>query len=540
MDNTSLFPLLEKYKRNSSEKLATKIKKSIDSGEFNLSEIKDDKTPLMYCCCYNSSFSDFIHISMKLIQTGKAYPEFVDNEGKTALIYLCNNGSTVRHDNLAIQIIETGKSLPEQVDKDGNTALILACKNNINHTRFKLIETGMSKPEQVNTDGNTALIYACKVGFLSTDIALKLIETGNSRPEQINKENLSALSYACKNKLSEVALKIIEVIKENPSIPIYIYENAYSIALENNMFEVIDILNSLINNKETIDDKLFININEIGFDILNQEHLKIKEYLNNNTNGICIKVNNQYFLIDNRNIINQMSNNYNIKYGCKTAGNTSQYILDSNIIYNTEYFSISSIFGFQILVDYKKFADQLSSSNKLFTLIPTSLTFPSIISKEFINGRSGISADHCQPGKETIVYDSHISYPIQKEKEKEIQEKEIQEKEKIKVQYKTSIYSFPITLTTTLNDIKQDLLKMTSNIDNNIKVKFIYKGKIYTNMDTELSSIESNPNGITLQSIISPVTGGKKMKKQKTKKRNQFKKKTNRYVRNSKTSKFRK
>lgn len=48
-------------------------------------------------------------------------------------------------------------------------------------------------------------------------------------------------------------------------------------------------------------------------------------------------------------------------------------------------------------------------------------------------------------------------------------------------------------------------------------VKFIYKGKIYTNGDILLSTLENPPFGIMLQSMITAKIGGKKTKHKKHK-----------------------
>ena len=51
----------------------------------------------------------------------------------------------------------------------------------------------------------------------------------------------------------------------------------------------------------------------------------------------------------------------------------------------------------------------------------------------------------------------------------------------------------------------------------NYNVKFIYKAKIYTADEIKLKEIEVNPSGITLQSMVSPIVGGRKTKTKKIK-----------------------
>ncbi len=574
--------------------------KLIETGKSNPDHISEDgKTALIVSCENRMS-----EVALKLIETGKSVPEQIDESGITALMYACANkmnevaiklietGKSVpeqihesgdialtiacknRMSEVALKLIETEKSVPEQIDENGDTALTIACKNIMSEVALKLIETGKSVPEQINREKNTALIIACLNKM--SEVALKLIETGKSVPEQFNQQGFTALIIACLNKMSEVALKLIETGKSVPeyifdrykttalmyacannmsevalklietgkSVPEQIDENgdtALTIAIDNNMTEVVTLLNKLKT----------ININEKGFDVINQEYKKISDYLSEIEDGICIKVNKQYFLTDKKSLLTQINNPANIKYECKTAGNGSQFILDRNINYNTEYFSMSSIFGLQILVDLKKFFNVFYSNNLLY-LEPTSKKVASIISKAFIQGGSGVSADHCQPGKITTIYSVNKSTPISEKEDIEDNQNEEKEKEKdeniIKIQYKTNIYSFPVDNNTTLENIKTLLLNklLSENVitSSSQNVKFIYKGKIYTDMSIVITNLENDPFGITLQAMVSPkpTSGGKFTKKQKHKNSSRIckrkTKKVNIRKKNNKTQKY--
>ena len=215
---------------------------------------------------------------------------------------------------------------------------------------MELIQTGKSIPGHIDGIGYTALIYACE--RYMTDVALKLIETGTSNPSHIN-ENL---------------------------------DDALTIAKNNNLSEVVQLLTQQTSSQEPD----VINFNDQGFDTVNQETVKIDDYLKSSNENVCFKVNNQHFLTSKSTLRRQLQDTANIKYGCKQAGNTSQYILDNNIIYKPEYFSLSSIFSLQILVDSFRLRSIIDNKNthNLFYLKTSNKKLISIISKEFIDGGS--------------------------------------------------------------------------------------------------------------------------------------------------------
>ena len=56
----------------------------------------------------------------------------------------------------ALEIIKNGNFNPEYVDDNGNTALIYACQKDMPDVALALINTHKSKPEQVDINGQTA------------------------------------------------------------------------------------------------------------------------------------------------------------------------------------------------------------------------------------------------------------------------------------------------------------------------------------------------------------------------------------------------
>jgi ankyrin repeat protein len=121
------------------------------------------------------------------------------------------------------------------VDIEGYTSLMYACKKGKRKIALKILDSdrhsGQNRechPEQINNDNKTALIYACKNKM--SDVALKSLnmnchsgtladpsihEAGERlhhrgcQPQQTDNDNKTALIYACKNKMSDVALKLL-------------------------------------------------------------------------------------------------------------------------------------------------------------------------------------------------------------------------------------------------------------------------------------------------------------------------------------------
>ena len=102
----------------------------------------------------------------------------------------------------ALALIATGKSKPEYIDDNGNTALIWACRNDMTDVAIALIATGQSLPEHVNNAGCTALLCACRNEM--TDVALAIIATGQSNAEHVNNLGFTALTYAICNNMTAV------------------------------------------------------------------------------------------------------------------------------------------------------------------------------------------------------------------------------------------------------------------------------------------------------------------------------------------------
>lgn len=538
--------------------------KLLETGQSNPGVVNNEGDTALNLACY----SNMPEVALKIIETGESNPGIINSHESTALINACSYGlSEVITELLKLEKQSAGSINISQIDESGNTALLHACDKALKDVSLELIKTGQSNPSQINNQGRTALFYACKTAM--PEVALELIKTGNSNPGVVENGGFTALIAACVSKLSEVALELIKTGQSNPGVDIngttaliiacsnkqtevaialiqtglsnpesttaMHGQTALDIAIKNNMEEIVKLL-------KDEQAKYIIDINNQGYNFITMETVTIKQYINESIFNICFKIGEHYFFTTKNGLERQLNDEANIKYGCVKAGYNDppndpyDYFADTNIIYDKQYLSLSSVFGLQIFVE-KDEIDMIVTnpfSTQLYNLISTGVKLASIMSDAFINGRYGSSADHCQPGKETEVYTiipgtgTCITEEPQTE---EPQNEEPQTEENanttinIKIQYKGHIYQFQVDDTSiTIGELKQKLLdklledKYITSINQN--VRFIYKAKIFTQDEIELNEIEIDPNGITLQSMLNPIqtNGGKKINKKRTKK----------------------
>lgn len=401
------------------------------------------------------------------------------------------------------------------------------------NTQFDTDNLSKVQREQLGISTKISLIY--KLNKPNPDIPslIELIRSDEWDTEEVDKYGKNALIIACLKGIEDVALELIKTGKFNMYLVTNNGDNVFKAAIENNLTNVLAAF-----------PKNIIDITQTGFDTINQEDVVISDYLKKNPYNLVVMINNSYYFTSKDAIKKQIMDTANIKYGCKEAGEQSRHVIDENIIYDIPYFSLSSLFGLQILIqveDAKKMMDILSGN---MFILRKSITLPAIISQHFIDGGEGVSADHCQSGKETDTYLVFSAAPDcgTSEKVEEVQAVEETKDEltgmsnKITISYKEGKYSISINHGTTVEELKElflDDLKSKGIVepDKNFNIRFIFKGKILK--DDLPSEIKEKPADFTIQAMVNIISGGKKTMK----KRKNMKKKTMKSRKNKKTMK---
>ena len=460
--------------------------------------------------------NDMTDVALELIKSEKISLNYLTPRRSTALIYACMNKELKE---VALSLIASGNSNPSVADITGTTALMYACLNEeLEEVALALINTDESNPGQISNYGMTALMFACEKKI--ENVALKLIETGESKPDTIGRDNTTALIIACQNGLEEVALALIA-----DGVDIYLFDNngnsAFGYATKNNLLKVLAAFPV-----NTID------INEKGYDSIENLNKVIQDHLKENNDGIVLMVNNQYFLTTKKGILIQFNDTNNLKYACIRAGNTSQFILEENIIYDTEYLSLATILPMQILIkieDAQKMIEPLSGN---MFILRKYKTITSLISQNFLDGGAGASADHCQPGKQTDVYNVFLATPIcgtKTEAEEDVKVAEVQPSEaveeskdefsgmsnKLSILYNGVKYPISIDDNTSVNDLKElfldDLISKQLIENKNYNTRFLFKGRI---LQGDLpAEIKENPSNFVINVMLNKLSGGRKTKR---------------------------
>ena len=501
--------------KNNMEEIVSEL---INTGQSNPGAVDEHGNTALITACMQK----YDKIALNIIKSGQSNPGHVNENGDTALIYACGNKLT----DVALELIKTGESKPGVVGEKGFTSLLYSCYKKMSEVAIELIKTGESNPEfQEASTGLTALIVTCLNGM--PDVALELIKSGESNPSAETNKGVTALMFACLRELSNVAIELLKTGESNPQAVSTRGETALETATTNNMEEVVKLIKNELY-------KYAININEDGYNFATMETMKIQDYLKENIGNLCFKIDNHNYFTNKKIIASQLVDEANIKYACVEAGYNKpenedfRFTSDDNIIYEPEYLSLSAVFGLQIVVNKEEIEKLIENpySGQLYNVIPTGIKLETIISQAYINGTYGSSADHCQPGKETEIYKFIpgtgvcIGDNSSKEKEKEQEVQSENKKPYIKIQYKGKILEFKEIFdinNITLGEIKKMLLEKLIEENDitsiNYNVKFIYKAKIYTADEMKLIELDGSPSGITLQSMVSPIVGGRKTRR---------------------------
>ncbi len=512
-------------------------------------------------------------IVQAIVEHGNARIDAVNNDGETALII----ATMFEKEDTAMYLINTGQSNPEHVDNQGNNALsyadmndlynVMNALNNLNTAPMPQQQTNQplsifddlfnldnlydrdsgiqniitrirnnQYPDINDTDdnGNTPLICAIIETHFEDGIIQAIVEQGNARIGAVNDEGETALIRATALEDEETAMYLINTGQSNPEQVDNDGNIALHYAILGDLYDVMNALNNLNMaaapapepepEQQLIVPDTNININLTGFNSVTQERETIRNFLASDNDNVAFVVNNEIFFSNKNYIRTQLNNNTNNKYGCKQAGDQMRFQSDNNINFTPIYFTLSAIAPVQILVKKSEMESLLTNSNKLYVCYSTTRILPAIMSVAYYNGTTGgVSADHCQTGKATHVYSltpgNLVDIPIDNAEEEAAAPVAQQAEQTVKVQYKGVTYAFPVTLETTLNNLKDMLLNKLVQENqiqtNNYNVKFIYTGKIYKDNDLnkQLTQLANPPFGITLQSMVSPISGGRKSKK---------------------------
>lgn len=125
-----------------------------------------------------------------LLKTGKAHPEYKNDQGWNALMWAIYYGGSVNSVKVVQFLLNYDPKLANTFDDKGDTPLMLAKFDIIAKL---LLETGESHPEYKNNKGKTALMFASEFSHINI---VKLLLDFDSHPEYQDNKGKTALMLA--------------------------------------------------------------------------------------------------------------------------------------------------------------------------------------------------------------------------------------------------------------------------------------------------------------------------------------------------------
>jgi hypothetical protein len=174
----------------------------------------------------------------------------------------------------------------------------------------------------------------------------------------------------------------------------------------------VAIMNNVIQETEKLDIKDAndtIDVNQMGYYAIDNENIPIDDFMYTPDN-IVIRLNDSYYLTKRSDIATVYKNS--IFYKCFTAGNTSQFLMDSNIDLEAPLFDFNKL-GIPLQYFYQINVDLLLFLTSRYYIVKEYIpdvnqgqtTLASTISKAVYDGTTGgISANHCGTGQGGKVY----------------------------------------------------------------------------------------------------------------------------------------
>jgi ankyrin repeat protein len=208
------------------------------------------KSSLLIIACYYKQSNvalKLIDIYEKMEEKYKTFKiDYSDKNDNTVLSIACENELTDVALRLIREYCKNGTNTSEYkklgaVNNDGNTPLSIACQKKLSSVALEILKTGRANQAVHNNIQMTPLMYACENKL--EEVALEILKLGKCnidiRDIVYNKD---ALSWACDKKLKNVANEILNYYKMNRINLKFIVDNDWNtpliLACKNRMSDI--------------------------------------------------------------------------------------------------------------------------------------------------------------------------------------------------------------------------------------------------------------------------------------------------------------
>lgn len=237
---------------------------------YNLLEYKNTfiiKSSLLIITCYYKQSNvalKLIDIHDKMKEKYKTFKlDYIDKNDNTALSVACENELTDIALRLIKEYCKNGINTSEYkklgaLNNEGNTPLSIACQKKLSIVALELLKTGRANQAVHNNIQMTPLMFACENKL--EGVALEILKLGKCNIDVRDiVYNKDALSWACDKKLKNVANEILNYYRINRINLTFVLDNDWNtpliLACKNRMsdiaIKIIEFNNNIFNNNNS-------------------------------------------------------------------------------------------------------------------------------------------------------------------------------------------------------------------------------------------------------------------------------------------------
>jgi ankyrin repeat protein len=180
--------------------------------QAKLGHVTPDGDTLLIRCCFHA----WEDTSMKIIESGKGYPQQVCDKGSNALLHAI----VKKMPNVAIRLLETG--IPQSnliYQEDQLTPFMYACTHGFEEVALKILDFGNCCIDYITQSGETAFMLACfrKMKY----VCHRMLDMDCTNLSQISVNGITAFMVCCNSTdMEEIAIRIARQTKNfHPEIP---------------------------------------------------------------------------------------------------------------------------------------------------------------------------------------------------------------------------------------------------------------------------------------------------------------------------------
>ena len=180
--------------------------------QAKLGHVTPDGDTLLIRCCFHA----WEDTSMKIIESGKGYPQQVCEKGSNALLHAIIK----KMPNVAIRLLETGIPQSNLIYQDDQlTPLMYACTHGLEEVALKILDFGNCFVDYITKSGETPFMLACFRKMKR--VCHRMLDLNCANIPQISLNGISAFMICCNSPdLDEIAIKISKQTKDfHPEIP---------------------------------------------------------------------------------------------------------------------------------------------------------------------------------------------------------------------------------------------------------------------------------------------------------------------------------